>query len=301
MTSPIKPQQQQPRKSRYHNVPLTPFHQDKQHLDHLENNSTVSTHLISHENHETNHQKQRSSTKQNTPLKDSDHDEHRIQLTKRKIPQQHRKPKTENDSIDHRMQTLSNGKLSRDTSSLIITSNSLTNQSKKRSKIMDKNSVLSDIDENGKHRHYPQLHHRQNQIQLQNSPSIPSLQIHHHNSHHIRRRPPSGTPLGSNFHVVDVSFQKSSRPSYIQQTREPCHLSIPTSSNQTPHLPPIIRDQHKTRPSRFPTEYYGTLARQTHGKDWQGSMDIPKFDKPDSQTRFYYRYLHNVVDKRLAA
>jgi hypothetical protein len=299
-TSPIKPKQQ-PRKTRYN--------QDKQRFDHFENNSTASTQLISHENHENNYQKQKPSPRQNIPLKDSDHDDHRIQPTKRTISRQHRKIKPENEWTDNYQQSVLSNKSSEDSNTLIITSNSLTNRAKNRSKVSDKNSTTSDIDENGKHRqqqphHYP---YYQNQTQSHNPPSIPSPQTHYHHHQpqhlHIRRRPPSGTHLGSEFQFLDVSIKKSDRPSYIQQAREPFHSPVPPIYNQTPYLPPIIRDhyQPKTYTPRFPMEYYGTLARQTHGKDWEEPMDIPKYYKPDPQTRFYDRYLNSVVDKRLAA
>jgi len=317
-TSPIKPRQQPRKTTRHNHVPIIQSNQDKQRVDHSENNSTVLsnstmlTNLTSPENYDNiNNQKQSSSPKQYIPLKDSDHDEHRIQPIKRTIPQQRRKLKTENDWTDNYMQSLSNGRQSQDSNSLIITSNSLTNRTKNRSKISNKNSGSSDIDENGKYRHQhhsPYYHHHQNQLQSHNSPSIPSQQTYHHHHNlqqhlHVRRRPPSGVYLGSEFQLVDVSFKKTDRSSYIQQTREPCPSPISPIYNQTSHLPPIIRDhhQHKTHTSRFPNEYYGTLARQTHSKDWEEPIDIPKIYKPDSQTRFYDRYLHNIVDKRLAA
>jgi hypothetical protein len=300
-TSTIKPRQQ-PRKTRYNHVPTIQSNQDKQRLDNPENNSTASTHSISHENHENNYQKQKPSPRQNIPLKDSDHDEHRIQPTKRTISRQRRKLKPENEWTNNHVQSVSSNKSSQDSSTLIITSNSLTNQPKNRSK-------LSDIDENGKHRHQQPHHYpyHQNQTQSYNPPSIPSHQNHYHHQAqqhlHIRRRPPSGTYLGSEFQLLDISFKKSDRPSYIQQAREPFHSPISPVYNQTPYLPPIIRDhyQHKTYTPRFPMEYYGTLARQTHGSDWEEPMDIPKIYKPDTQTRFYDRYLHSIVDKRLAA
>jgi hypothetical protein len=293
ITSPIKPQQPT-RKYRNHHV----SNQDKQRLDHTENNSNISPHLITHENHETNHQKRRSSPKPHISLKDSDPDEYRIQPSKRTISKR-RNLKIENDWTENHVQTIPNGRPVQDPNGLIITSNALGNRSKHRSKLPDKNATNSDMDENGKYR----SHHHQIPTQPQNTPSIPSHQTHHHNHLHIRRRPPSGTYHTSDVHVVDVSFKKPDRSSNNQQVRDQFHSSIPTIANQTPRLPLIMRDHHqpKNQSPRFPVDYYGTLARQTHGKNWDESMNTPRVYKPDPQTRFYDRYLHNIVDKRLAA
>jgi hypothetical protein len=234
-------------------------------------------------------------------LKDSDQDEHRIQQTKRTTISQRRKLKVENDWPENHVQSISNGRPVQDQTSLMITSNALPNRSKNRSKIPDKNPVNTDLDEIGRYRppHPPAL------IQPQNTPSIPSHQNHHnHNPLHVRRRPPSGTYLTSDVHVVDVSFKKPDRPQNIQPGRDPFHAPAPTNSNQTPRLPPIMRDHHhqpKIYSPRFPMDYYGTIARQSHGKNWDESMNTQRIYKPDPQTRFYDRYLHSIVDKRLAA
>lgn len=305
-TLPLKPRrQQQPRNIRHNHIPTNHSNQDKQRLDHSENTSIVSTHITSHENHENNYQKHATSS-----LKDSDHDEHKILLTTRRtISRQQRKVKNENDWTDHYTQSFTNGKPFPDSSSLIITSNSIpSNRSKHRSKLSDKNSVVTDLDENVKCRHQ-HLYHQypyQNQNQSHNSPSIPSQQPYQHQSQqhlHIRRRPPSGSYISSDVHVVDVSFKRTDRPSYTQQIRDPFLSPVPPINHQTHYFPPIVRDNHqqKTHTPRFPSEYYGTLARQTHGKDWEESLEIPKIYKPDPQTRFYDRYLHTIVDKRLAA
>ena len=296
-TASIKPRQQ-PRKSRPNGVPIVPSNQDKQRHDHMEKNSTPLSHLISHENHENNHQQQKSTSKHFVTLKDISNDEHREHPTKPTVSTQRRKLRTENDTADQSMRTFSN-KSSQDSSTLIITSSSLANRSKNRSKVSDKNSLTTDADENSKHRHH---HHHHSHAH--NSPSIPSQQNHHHHHpphFHVRRRPPSGAYIGAEIQVVDVSFKKPERSPYFQQVRDPFHSPAPSIHNQSPHLPPIIRDHHKTNTNRFPTEYYGTLARQAQTKDWEETIEIPKIYKSDLQTRFYDRYLNTVVDKRLAA
>jgi hypothetical protein len=298
ITSSIKPRQQQ-RKSRPNGIPIIQSNHDKQRHDHTEKTSSSLLHITSHENHDNNHQQQRSTPKQHITSKDINNDEHREHPTKQTMAQQRRKLKAESEWTDRCMQTLS-GKSPQDSNGLIITSTTLTNRPKNRSKIPDKNSSLnSDGDENVKHRHS----YQQNQTHSHNPPSIPSQQNHHHHQHlHVRRRPPSGAYLGSEIQVVDVSFKKSERSTYYQQVRDPFYSPVPPVQHQSPHLPPIIRDHHhKTSTTRFPTEYYGTLARQAQTKDWEETLEIPKIYKSDLQTRFYDRYLNNAVDKRLAA
>ncbi|CAF2543844.1 unnamed protein product [Rotaria sp. Silwood2] len=296
-TSSIKPKQQ-PRKSRQNGVSMIRSNQDKQRYDHSEKNSPTSSYLTFHDIHDSNYQQQ------HVPFENSDHDDYREQPTKHTISQQRRKLKTENDSTDHYVQ-LRTSKSPQNSNSLIITSNSLTNRSKNRSKIPEKNSLTSDIEENNKHRHSKHYHHHQDHTQSHNSPSIPSQQNHHHHQNlHIRRRPPSGSNHGIDLQIIDTPIKKSERPSYFQQGRESFHLPTTPIFNQNSYLPPIIRDHHhhqKTNTTRFPTEYYGTLARQAHGKDWEEPIEITKIYKSDPQTRFYDRYLNNVVDKRLAA
>lgn len=267
------------RKPRQHPPPLGLMvhpNPEKHRYEHLENNSSTSMHLIPHDNHEGNHSKPKPSPRHA--------DEHRVLPTKKSVLQpQRRKKKIEQDSVD-------NHRSSQDSSTLMITSNPVVNRPKNRSKLSDKSSLIPDADDPNRTRYH------QNFLRSHHSPSIPS----HHNPLHIRRRPPSGSEL----HVVDVAFRRSDRTSYLQQMRDPFHSRVSPTSNQTLHLPLIINDHHsqtKTHSPRFPTEYYGTLARQTHGKNWDESMDAPRIYKPDAQTRFYDRYLHQIVDKRLAA
>ncbi|CAF1271582.1 unnamed protein product [Rotaria sp. Silwood1] len=295
-TSSIKPKQQ-PRKFRQNGVSIIRSNQDKQRHDHSEKNSPTSSHLTFHDNHDNNY------SQQHIPIENSDNDEYREQSTKRTIKQQRRKLKIENDSMDHYVQSNTN-KLPQDSNSLIITSNSLTNRSKNSTKISEKNSLTSNIEGNSKHRHSKHYcHHHQNHIQSHNSPSIPSQQSnHYHQSLHIRRRPPSGSNQGTDLQIVDSSIKKSERSSYFQSARESFHVPTSPIYNQNSYLPPIIRDHHhqKTNTNRFPTEYYGTLARQAHSKDWEEPIEVTKIYKHDPQARFYDRYLNNVVDKRLA-
>ena len=290
-SSSMKPQQQQPTPARkprqHHHGSIAQSNQEKHRFEPVENNSSTSAHSITHDNHEMNHSKQRSSPKHP--------DEHRILPTKKPvIQQQRRKTKIDHDSVDNHGQSMSNNhRSSQDSSTLTITSNSMANRQKNRSKLSDKSLLVTDLDDPNKSRYH------QNYLRSHNSPSIPSHQTHHHNPPHVRRRPPSGSEV----HVVDVACRRPDRTSYLQQIRDPYHSRVSPISNQTLHLPLIINDHHqpKTNSPRFPTEYYGTLARQTHGKNWDESLDAPRIYKPDPQTRFYDRYLHSIVDKRLAA
>ena len=210
---------------------------------------------------------------------------------------QRRKTKLNNDWNDSHAQSFSN-KSSQDSSSLIITSNSITNRSNNRSKMPDKSPMKGEYDENGKHRHY-QNH----------PPSIPSPQ-NHHSFQHIRRRPPSGVYNGSELPVVDMTQKKSDRTIGANQSNREMFNSPPPPppssmmmGNQTPYLPPITRENHypKAHIARFPNEYYGTLARQTQVKDWEESIEVPKFYRSDPSTRFYDRYFGIGPDKRLVA
>lgn len=306
-TSPIKPRQKPlptQRKSRPTNAPLLAMNQDKLRFDSLENNSVAMTHLTSHDNHEVHNRKHRSSPRQFVPLKDFDHHDH-LQSNKRAIPPQRaqRKLKTESEWTENYLQTLSHGKPAQDTNTVMLTSNVINTRSKNNPKQSDKNSINSDIDDNNKQKY--RLQQYQNRSLSRDNPSIAAQQPPN-STHHVRRRPPSGTHVSADFQVVDITFKKPERPSYLQPTREsPFHP--PPIYNQTPHLPLIMRDsyqsqqqQFKTNTPRFPNEYYGTLARQTRTKEWDEPLEIPNIYKPDPQTRFYDRYLHNIIDKRLA-
>lgn len=305
-TSPIKPKQQ-PIKSRQNGASLLRSNQDKQRYDSNDKNSPTSSYLTFYESHDNNRQQQQqtvSPSKQHVPPENVDNDEHREQLPKRKVSRQGRKQRAENDSTDHHVQSIAS-KPPQNSSSLIITSNSLTSRQKNRSKVSEK-SLVSDTEDNHKYRLQKPSHHHHNQTQPHIAPSIPSQQNYHHNhyqSFHVRRRPPSGSYISSDFQTVEGSTKKPERTSYFQQVRESFHSQASSIYNPNIYLPPIIRDCHhqKQNTTRFPTEYYGTLARQTHGKEWEEPIEIPKIYKPDPQTRFYDRYLNSVVDKRLAA
>ncbi|CAF3616092.1 unnamed protein product [Rotaria socialis] len=322
MTSPIKPKQQ-PRKSRANGVSTLKTNQDKQRHDQSGKASpSSSSYLTFNENlenphyhhHHYHHHYQQQQQQQHIALENSDNDEYREQLPKRTIPKQRRKLKIEHDLNDHYVPMHPN-RSPRTSNNLIITSNSLTNRSKNRSKIPEKSPANTDIEENSRHRstkphHHsppppPPHHHHQNLAQSHISPSIPSQQNYQHHQHlHIRRRPPSGSHVTSEMSMVDSTVKKSDRPTYFQQPRDSFHSPATPVYNQSSYLPPIIRDNHhhqKTNTTRFPTEYYGTIARQTHSKDWEESIEIPKIYKNEPQTRFYDRYLNTVVDKRLAA
>ncbi|CAF1566115.1 unnamed protein product [Rotaria magnacalcarata] len=326
MTSPIKPKQQ-PRKSRANGVSTLKTNQDKQRHDQSEKASPTSSYLTFNENlenphyHHHHHHYQQQHQQQHIGLENSDNDEYREQLPKRTTPMQRRKLKIEHDSNDHYVPMHPN-KSPRTSNNLIITSNSLTKRSKNQSKMPEKSPVNADTEENSRHRptkphhhHYPSPsppphphhHHHQNLVQSHISPSIPSQQNYQHHQHlHIRRRPPSGSNVTSEMSTVDSTVKKSDRPTYFQQPRDSFHSPATPVYNQSSYLPPIIRDNHhhhhqKTNTTRFPTEYYGTIARQTQSKDWEESIEIPKVYKNDPQTRFYDRYLNTVVDKRLAA
>ena len=266
-TSPIKPSPA-PRPARREGVPTTQSH----HLIHLDHD----------------HAPPKASPRQ---PKETENDERRDHSNRRAMPpQQHRyKPKSNHDWADQHLQSLST-KSPQEPHTLFVTSNAITSRSNPR----PKNPLRHETDENSsKHRHYPN-----------HSPSIPSQPNHHHFSH-IRRRPPSGVHMTSELPLVDVSSKKFERSSQFQNTRDLFRVSPSPPAplyNPSSHLPPIVRDNHsKANVARFPNEYYGTLARQSHVKDWEESMEIPKVYKSDPPARFYDRYLTIMPDKRLVA
>lgn len=315
MTSSIKPKQQ-PRKPRTNGIAPMKTNQDKQRHDHNDKFSPTSSLLTftdNHDNHYYHHyQQQLQQQQRHSPVESIDNDEYREQLSKRTIPVQRRKQKAENDLNDHYVQ-MHHSKSPPNSSALMITSNPLTNRSKARTKITEKTTLPNDIEENTKPRptkpynHSPPHHYHQNLVPPSHfSPSIPSQQNYqNHQQLHVRRRPPSGSNVNSDTTIVDGTTKKSDRTTYFPQRRDSFQLSTSPIYNQSSYLPPIIRENHhhhqKQGTNRFPNEYYGTLARQTHSKDWDESIEIQKLYKNDPQTRFYDRYLNNVVDKRLAA
>jgi len=288
------------RKSQHNDLPAGQSKQNKQRLDHTEKNALTSSHAIFYDEHDNN--RQRPSYKHYLPLRDVDNNEYRERQTQRKIPQQNRKLKTENDWTDHNTQPF------QDLNSLIIKSNSLAN----RPKIPDKYPLTSDIDKNGKHVHHHH-HHHPNQIHSRHPLSNLSQQTHHHyhrhqnqthlhdpSSHHnhyhqqnvpIRPHPDSGPQQ------FDVLLKDSARPPYYQHTRDEYHSPPSLFHNPTHYLPP--NHHHKTYTARFPSDYYGTLARQIQRKNWEESKGKTNIYKPDRHARWYDHRLHDVVDKRL--
>ena len=309
-TSSIKPKQQL-QQSRQDDVSTIQLDCGKPFHDHSKQSlSTLSWCLTVGESHENNHQQKTSLPMTNKSLENFDNLEHREKSQKRRILRQGRNMQMENDVTNHCVQSFAS-KSFQNSDSLMITSNSFANQQKTGSKISDKKSLNSDISESSKrghrktHRHYP------NQIQLHNSPSIPSQQNHHHHHHHhhhhqyhVRRRPPSDSYVSSEFQIVNVSVRSSERLSSFEQVRESFHSPLLSTSSQNSCLPSITRDYHyhqKSNITRFPTEYYGTLARGAHSRNSEESIGkTPKVHGPEPPTRFYDRHLNNVVDKRLA-
>ncbi|CAF3707790.1 unnamed protein product [Adineta steineri] len=329
-TSPPKPKKRT-RKYRPNDVPVIQSNQDKERVDYSEKNLLTSSHLMLHED------QQQVPLKHYIPLNDIDNNEHREQKPKRKILQQRSKPKIENERNDHNIPSLSN-KPSYDLDNLMIVSKPIENRSKNQSKLSDKHTLNSNIDDNGKRRHH---HHHHHQTQLQNHhhpnqthshihPSIPSQQNHSHQQHHrypqnqthshnnphilsqqnhqpeyyqqhvhIRRRPLSSIYVNSDVQIVDILFKDPVQDDY--------HLPPPASYSLTHPLPPVTHDHHhqqqqqKTNPIRFPTDNYGALNRQTHGKNGKESIRKTKIYKSDLHTLYSNNNrVHNLVDKRLA-
>ena len=291
-TSPIKPSPP-PRKSRRHGVePLVQLQHDKQVYDRGEKNAPAS-HWIPVNGHENDHQGNRSTPRKNLLLlKDAPTTEQRDDSKTRKLSQQRHKLQVDHEFVDYSFQSFSN--------QVVHEPNS---RSKNRSTVQHTNATKSNAQ--------PATRHRQ---QVRNPPSIPS----HQPQHHIRRRSPSGSVVASDFQFVDASLKKAERLTQFQQTRDRFHLSSPTSPPPPPvssppppphtfyqsssHLPPIVREPHpKIHPNRFPSEYYGTLARQTGARDRNEPLGVASLHKAESQARFYDRYVTHTPDKRLVA
>ncbi|CAF4457560.1 unnamed protein product, partial [Adineta steineri] len=138
--------------------------------------------------------------------------------------------------------------------------------------------------------HSHQQHHRypQNQTHSHNNPHILSQQNHqpeYYQQHvHIRRRPLSSIYVNSDVQIVDILFKDPVQDDY--------HLPPPASYSLTHPLPPVTHDHHhqqqqqKTNPIRFPTDNYGALNRQTHGKNGKESIQKTKIYKSDLHTLY---------------
>ncbi|UJR08465.1 hypothetical protein I4U23_012734 [Adineta vaga] len=133
-------------------------------------------------------------------------------------------------------------------------------------------------DQNGQHRHGHTHNHGRNQHD----------QTDHHNI--------SSKDLdGSGFKVVDASFRTGNGRNPMKGSLNRYDRAPPSIYNQGSYLPPITRDYHD-RP--HPSDYYGTQALTN---DWKTLSYEPRMYKTNAQTKFYDRYLNNVIDKRLFA
>jgi hypothetical protein len=224
--------------------------------------------------------------------RDNENDAHCDVTNERQMPLTRRKSKVNNERIDHHVQPVSNKFTSQESNTHATTSHSVITRSNKRSKPLDRHAGKFDSDDNTKSRYY-----------ANHPPSIPSSLNHQQ----LRRRSPSGAFPASELPVVEISCKKYerlsqqpiSRDSYHHSPSPPPSLSV---GNHTSYLPPIIRDNHsKPHIGRFPHEYYGTLARQTHANDWDESMEISNMYRPEPQARCYDRFLTIGPDKRLFA
>ena len=94
----------------------------------------------------------------------------------------------------------------------------------------------------------------------------------------------------SEFNVIDDSYKRSERSPFILGSRQPYRLPPPAVYNQSAYLPPI---------NPYPMNYYPPTLY--YNRDWKENRPEPQVYKPDAQTRFYDRYLNNVIEKRLTA
>jgi hypothetical protein len=139
-----------------------------------------------------------------------------------------------------------------------------------------------------RHRHHRHRHH------------------HHHHHNNLSTLPPlptsqPKTPIddpyvpqrmyeNSGFHVIDDSYKRTERSPFILGNRQSYQLPPPAVYNQSSYLPPI----EPSYPIYYRPLYY-------FGQESKENRPEPQVYKPDTQTRFYDRYLNDVIEKRLTA
>ena len=183
------------------------------------------------------------------------------------------------------------------------------------------------VEKKKKHRHHhhhhqtnpspPARHHHHHHQTKPSPPAVePSSSPHHHHHHHHQTKPsppavePSSSPhhhhhhhhhlpsleyLNSEFQVSDHSYKRLERSPFFQPLQGTNSSPPPMIYNQSSYLPPIghIRTN--------PLIHYGTLSQHTITRDWSEPVNDQKVYRADPQTRFYDRYLNNIIDKRLTA
>ncbi|CAF0868047.1 unnamed protein product [Adineta ricciae] len=107
------------------------------------------------------------------------------------------------------------------------------------------------------------------------------------NNHYISSKDMTGT----GFRVTDASGRTGNGNALVQEYSR--GRGPPSIYNQSSFLPPISRD-YLDRP--HPMDYYGTQALTN---DWKTLSYAPLVYKSNARTKFYDRYLSNVIDKRL--
>ncbi|CAF0923466.1 unnamed protein product [Adineta steineri] len=119
--------------------------------------------------------------------------------------------------------------------------------------------------------------------------------IHRHTHNHSTHHNLSSKDFnGGKFKVNDTSLDKSTA-NFRTLGLNPSGYGPPSIYNQSNYLPPITRD-YFDRP--HPIGYYGT---QVLTNDYNTLSYGPQIYKAGVQTKFYDRYLNNVIDKRLFA
>ena len=143
-----------------------------------------------------------------------------------------------------------------------------------------------------RHHHHDHHHHTHKPV-----PPVPEPSAHHphnHHHHHHHHHLPSFEYVNSEFLVSDQSYKRVERSPFFQPLQGISPSPPPAIYNQSSYLPPI-----NTRPTAW--NYYGTPSDHTLSRDWIEPVNEHKVYKADPQTRFYDRYLNNIIDKRLTA
>lgn len=138
-----------------------------------------------------------------------------------------------------------------------------------------------------KHHHH---HHTTKPV-----PEPPAHHHHnHHHHHHSHHHLPSLEYTNSEFLVSDQSYKRAERSPFFQPLQGTSPSPPPAIYNQSSYLPPI-----DTRPTAW--NYQGSPSQHTVSRGWIEPVIEHKVYKADPQTRFYDRYLNNIIDKRLTA
>ena len=273
------------RKVRYQS-PITQHNPQTQHYETAQKISSTSY---------KNYGEQNTSPRQYIPLKDTSNMESTDQSTSQISSQQRNKLQTERDWNEHYVQSFTN-KSPQNSNYPIIPSKTPIRRSK-HSKNTNSHSTDESIMNHHHHHHHRHhnhhRHHRHHHHHHHSPPQSEQQQHYYHQTHHDYLL--SKEYVDSTFQVVDASFKKSERTPYFQHSDNPPSLPPPAIYNQNSYLPPLMVNNYNRLDL---TNAYG-IRRLS--KDWRDSLKLPETYKTDSQTKFYDRYLNNVIDKKLAA